>query len=390
MVDKSYAAYSKHAVSSVLGNINRRGGDRYLSTVDAPELISYYYQMYSLPELVLLNGGIPRNIPEKASSAHSEAKTAKFVIRFDVEASPRIDRSLKLDGSNAPQAPKVDEQGFYFKENLSPESARERLAELSRIVIAEADRRNSEIRIANAAFKEAITRTIMEKKSRLERQGSVLKELSQVIPIELRTEPTSPIVPLVRKTQIAVNPPAPSGKFQSEISPSILNAIVDVLIRGGRTFETTPRTFSKLDEEDLRNLLLSFLNGNFEVRAVGEAFNKLGKSDISLSFSGNNLFVAECKFWGGEKMYQETVEQLFRYLTWRETIGVILCFVKEKDFTSIISKAKESTQSHESYVSGSLVQRDASYFLSTHVFPQDKDKMVRLHHLLFSITPSEG
>jgi hypothetical protein len=131
--------------------------------------------------------------------------------------------------------------------------------------------------------------------------------------------------------------------------------------------------------------LISFLNGNFKLHATAEAFNKLGKTDISLRYSGDNLFVAECKFWAGSSVYIETIDQLFRYLTWRENLGVIICFVREKDFTSIIEKAKTTTTTHISYIQNSLKNKRDTYFVTKHIFPEDKNKTVDIHHILFTI-----
>ena len=58
------------------------GGDDYLAKIDPDELIEYYYKQYSLPELVLLDGGKPRFIQDKPSSKHSESGSARFIIRF--------------------------------------------------------------------------------------------------------------------------------------------------------------------------------------------------------------------------------------------------------------------------------------------------------------------
>jgi hypothetical protein len=46
------------------------------------------------------------------------------------------------------------------------------------------------------------------------------------------------------------------------------------------TMERNPTTFAKLDEEQLRDMYLVPLNGNFEGAATGETFNAEGKTDI--------------------------------------------------------------------------------------------------------------
>jgi len=213
----------------------------------------------------------------------------------------------------------------------------------------------------------------------------MIGELSKIIPIVKKSKSTSPILPLTRKKQILINPPKPKISTNPKIDPKILEAIMDILIKGGHTFESTPETFLKLDEPDLRNILISFLNGNFEIRAVAEAFNKLGKSDISLPYSGNNIFIAECKFWGGMEKYSKTIDQLFRYLSWRENVGVLIFFVREKNFTSIIRKAKKSASSHSSFIKKSIKEKSTSYFITQNVFPDDEEKVVEIHHLLFTL-----
>jgi hypothetical protein len=387
---KYFEDYSTQSVSSSLGNLARKGGDRYLATVNPADLVEWYYDQYSLPRLILQEGGSPQIQAGEATSKHTEADTAKVTIRFNVEQAPRIERALALvDKDEPPHLFKTDKNGFYVNENLSVESAKSRIKELSQQILPVVNRRNSQIEATNADFRSRVNEVITQRYSRLQQQGETIKRLAQLIPIEIRPQPTAPIVPLAKKKEITINPPKRIGTFQAAIDPGILNAIIDILIRGGRTFETTPSTFAKLDEEDLRNLLLSFLNGNFEIRAVGEAFNKKGKTDISLAFSGDNLFITECKFWDGLKKYQDAIDQLFRYLTWRETFGVLIFFVKERDFSSVIERAKDSAKSHRTYIEGSFRPKDASYFLTSHVFPDDNAKTVRVHHLLFHI-PASG
>lgn len=390
MVVKTFRDYSNHVVTSVLGNLARMGGDQYLSTVDPAELIRTYYEKYSLPRLVLLQGGTPHITPEKTTSKHSEKESAKMMIRFDVEVSPRIEKSLSLALEGQEDAAfQTDNKGFIFRENLHVDSAQQRRRELSQQIGLEVSRRNIQIDATNTDFRTRITDIIIQRHSNLKQQDETISRLAQLIPIEFRAEPTAPVVPLKKKREIVINPPKQIATFQSRIRSEILNAIIDILIRGGRTFETTPETFTRLQEEDLRNLLISFLNGNFEIRAVGEAFNKLGKTDISLTFSGNNLFVTECKFWDGHKKYLDAIDQLFGYLTWRESIGVLVFFVQEKDFSAVIEKSKEATQNHPSFLAGSLRTKDTSYFVSTHMFPEDSAKQIEVHHLLFHIPANE-
>ena len=63
--------------------------------------------------------------------------------------------------------------------------------------------------------------------------------------------------------------------------------------------------------------------------ATGETFNYGGKTDILIRYQGNNIFIGECKFWKGPKSYLETIDQILRYVTWRDTKVAIFVFCKD-------------------------------------------------------------
>lgn len=380
----------KHALASAIGNMGRRG-DQYIMGTDAVELIEYYYNMYCLPEISLNSDGEPQVITDGPSRSHQKTGSAKVKIQFRVEPVGKIAQALKLKSESDLEDGtfKTDADSFYLFDDLSPLTAKEQIERHKNNLRQIVNAKNEEIRKRNQGLRSELTRIIQERKSSLKAQEETIKQISEVVPLTLSRRPSSPIIPLSKKQEIKINPPKPKLLIQPKIDQKIFNAIIDILIRGGRTFETTPGTFNKLDEPDLRNILISFLNGNFNLHASAEAFNKLGKTDISLRYSGDNLFVAECKFWGGSSVYTETIDQLFRYLTWRENLGVILCFVKERDFTSIIEKAKNTAMSHNTYVENSLKNKSDSYFVTRNTFPDDRDKTVEIHHILFTIFASK-
>lgn len=378
--------YYKQHIGSVIGNLRRRG-DNYLAGVIAEQLVEYYFITYKLPTIGLLNEGKARPTSEGPSSKRQDANSVAVTVRFDVECKDKIDTVLDFEISDTQKFGiiKHDKQGFFIKTDFSLANAKELLETYEKLVLEFVNQRNTEIEQGNNQFRDQIIKIITECKSKLKTQSDMLGQLKQIIPLSIKANPSSPVVPLSKKKQIVINPPQPRATAQPEIDQKILEAVIDILFRGGRTFETAPETFVKLGEEDLRNILISFLNGNFELRAVGEAFNKLGKSDISLVYSGNNLFIAECKYWGGEELYGKTIDQLFRYLTWRESVGVLITFVDQKDFSLIINKAIDATTSHSTVIANSIVKKSDSYFITKHLFPDDKEKTVEIHHLLFTL-----
>jgi hypothetical protein len=102
--------------------------------------------------------------------------------------------------------------------------------------------------------------------------------------------------------------------------------------------EKNAKTYMKLDEEGLRDVILSSLNSHYEGTATGETFNKSGKTDIFIPFDNKSAFIAECKIWHGKKQLEEALEQLFSYTTWRDVRISLVIFNKSvKDFSKIFN-----------------------------------------------------
>jgi hypothetical protein len=53
------------------------------------------------------------------------------------------------------------------------------------------------------------------------------------------------------------------------------------------------------------------LNGQYQGQATGETFNHVGKTDILIRHENKNVFVAECKFWGGYEGLKKTAANSF-------------------------------------------------------------------------------
>jgi len=62
------------------------------------------------------------------------------------------------------------------------------------------------------------------------------------------------------------------------------------------------------------------------------------------------IFIAECKFWGGEKVLLETMDQLLGYLTWRDSKAGILIFSKNAGFTAVLAQIKDVVGRHPNFV----------------------------------------
>ncbi|WP_051451940.1 hypothetical protein [Actinospica robiniae] len=164
--------------------------------------------------------------------------------------------------------------------------------------------------------------------------------------------PTCSTVPITRRKITVARPPS-VGPFRPDpaLDTQTYEQILAVLRSQMISLERTASTTAKLDEEEIRDLLLSTLNGQFDLagRARGETFNCMGKTDILVNVDGKNVFIAECKFWHGPKKWSETVDQLLRYLTWRDTKGALLLFMRRGAPSHIIAEAVRTIENHRNY-----------------------------------------
>lgn len=113
-----------------------------------------------------------------------------------------------------------------------------------------------------------------------------------------------------------------------------------------RSLERTPKTSNKLDEEELRDLLLGTLNGFWQGAAGGELFNGDGKTDILVRHDNRNVFIGELKIWRGPKVVAETIDQILSYLVWRDSKAAIVMFIKAADPAAIIDKLHAAVEAH--------------------------------------------
>ena len=146
-----------------------------------------------------------------------------------------------------------------------------------------------------------------------------------------------------------------------------------------------PSVYIGKGEEDLRDHILMTLDPNFEFgSASGETFNKSGKTDIQLRYESSVVFIAECKFWSGEKNYFATIDQLLGYLTWRDTKASVIIFVKQKDFSAILKKVETESDKHPNFLSF-VNMSDENWFNYRFHIPGDKNREVKLAIQLYHL-----
>jgi hypothetical protein len=126
------------------------------------------------------------------------------------------------------------------------------------------------------------------------------------------------------------------------------------------------------------------LNGQYQGEATGETFNHIGDTDILIRHENQNVFVAECKFWGGYEAMKMTADQLLGYTTWRDTRTTLIIFNRNLGFTNVISEAQRAMKDHQHYKSGPTKESETRFrYVLTH--PQDKQRDIIVTLMLFDM-----
>jgi hypothetical protein len=164
------------------------------------------------------------------------------------------------------------------------------------------------------------------------------------IPIKRRDEPATYTIPTKRRPSPVSRPPVATEKYSPEpaLSEGDYQHILGTLRSMSLVIERNPASFAKLEEETIRDHFLIQLNGHYEGCATGETFNGAGKTDILIRIADRNAFIAECKFWHGQKQFSDAIDQILNYLTWRDCKCALLIFNRNKDSGGVVAKMQDA------------------------------------------------
>lgn len=170
------------------------------------------------------------------------------------------------------------------------------------------------------------------------------------IPVRTSTTPRAPVA--ARRTHVTLQARKAQARFVPE--PVLEDAIYQDILQQVRAWvtslERTPGTAAKLDEEELRDLLLGTLNTYWQGGAGGELFNGGGKTDVLIRHGDRNAFIAECKIWRGPQGVGDALDQLLGYLVWRDSKAAVVMFIKTKDPAVTVGKLHAAVEAHASHV----------------------------------------
>ncbi len=178
---------------------------------------------------------------------------------------------------------------------------------------------------------------------------------------------------------------SPEPTLDRKIHERIVQIIHDTCLG----FERHPSTYANMDEEALRDVILTTLQPHLPGSATGETFNKSGKTDILLRHQNHNIFVAECKIWRGKKSFVNGIDQLLGYLTVRDSKVALIFFVRNKAFSSVLKEAQAELNAHKCFVSLKHESQDGAYSEAIFHLPDDEDRKVQMTTLFCHLGEAE-
>lgn len=202
----------------------------------------------------------------------------------------------------------------------------------------------------NVALPDAAEQAILQRRSRLLAQSQRAEALG--IPIRRRADaPKTYAMPTVRRKVTPTLPPAKTAQFKPEpvLAMDLYEQALRIVQDMALVMERSPEAFKSMNEEALRQHFLVQLNAQFEGKATGETFNMGGKTDILLREGDRNVFIAECKFWKGPKVFGEAIDQLLGYATWRDSKTAILVFNRGVETSTVLSGIDGVAKSHDGF-----------------------------------------
>ena len=237
----------------------------------------------------------------------------------------------------------------------------------------------------NASLLSDAQQAIERRKAKLQENSSVVASLG----FKMHHRDNAPKTYAVPEVKRIIEPPQPSKAVAATaLEPTLpvkeFENILNVIRNMVTVIEQSPKVFVDIDEETLRSHFLVQLNSQYAGQATGETFNGEGKTDIIIKSGVKNLFIAECKFWGGEQVFNSALNQLLGYTTWRDGKLALLIFNRNKDTSAVLKQICHLVEANDHFVSFDGQPNDTEFrFTLSH--PTDQEKHITLAVLVFDI-----
>lgn len=354
----------------------RNISDEEILQMDVEEWSSYYAEKHSVQEIVLFSDSISMKMVQTKTKQYNhfyvpgydkeyydvDAYEFLFEVPYDGDAealkyqpNQRILSKFEVSAFKKPQGEEVG--SFTISLTYSVQSLKQQ-NDMNTFVKNQFDREyssyksmvgyvNNDIRLFNQSLIQIAKKELEKRKEKT----NDLIEISRAMNIPLKLSSTAPNIRPVVLRRVEKKVPQKPNLARIERIPTVsdedFDNIVNIIHTQCTTMEDTARTFHEIQEEPLRDILLSNLNTHYKNMSTGETFRKNGKTDIRILFENEAAFIGECKIWHGNKKFEAAVDQLCSYATWRDTKLQLIVFNKDtKDFTSVVAKIDEWVKGH--------------------------------------------
>lgn len=382
----------------------RRADDDYLLNVGEQQYLDYLVDEYTIATLELLEDDLTveqdeemiraEDFPSHRFNVRPGKRYPKPVLIFHLPftGDPGLFRSRASTWSTGviPRIAVSDSTVLfkYVAFTHDPEAAKKSKQEQLRALQREVGHINKDLNAYNSGLRDEAERVVQGRKAEILKQRDMTAELG--VPVRTK-QPVSgtvavPTPPVVRRPSKPQRPSASPGDYLPEptLPVEVYREILEAVQTLGKTMERSPATYTKFDEEELRDQFITYLTPRVDGSTTGETFNRAGKTDILIRHENHNVFVAELGIWAGAKAFGGKIDQLLGYLTWRDSKAALVIFVGSKDFSTIAGRAKEAIAAHPNHV---RVEGDVDEGWQDHILhlPDDPGREVQLALMLFHL-----
>ncbi len=347
--------------------------DEKIMSCDLDEWAVYYSEAYKIQPIVLYKDNITKTIEEQKVKVHNYwSRMDPYEPEYFNVDGYHIDFSIPFDGNSMLWHLKPSNYiyGRFSAEKIESPTEENCGTITLRLVFTNSDLKNKEEDISkyvenqfknkfldyenNISFVNSeilsynanIINIAMESLKKRKDKASDFTAISKALQIPMKLSKEAPNVkPIELKRVERKTIKKPENRPQAPeycISDSDYANILNIIHCQCSVMETAPEGFSLLEEEKLRDVLISTLETHYENSVTGETFRKNGKTDIQVKFENKAAFIAECKIWHGIKKFEDALKQLFGYTTWKDTKVALIVFNKgNKNFNSILNSVEE-------------------------------------------------
>lgn len=237
----------------------------------------------------------------------------------------------------------------FRDDSANPEQLKSEVDRIIRSLEEAVSRLRNDVNNHNNSAPNIVKQALKRKRELAQSAIGVVSALG--IPVKRADASPTFTIPAKRRAKPTRKPEVETGAYEPEpvLDEKEYQHILQILRSMSLVIERSPTSFASLGEESIRDHFLIQLNGHYEGGATGETFNASGKTDILIREGNKNVFIAECKFWHGQKAFGEAIRQLLGYLTWRDSKCALMIFNKTKDTNSIRNKMHEVMEALPEY-----------------------------------------